>query len=81
MVIPCGGRLGVCTMVMQEYWLRVAVVMADYIGQGKGTRVPLTNHHAHPVKTVTLSPSTQTVISYADRQNLGFTEWDEPRGR
>jgi hypothetical protein len=80
MVIPCGGRLGICTVAMQEYWLRLAVAMADYIGQGRGTRVPLLNHHAHPVETVTLSPPTQTAISYADRQNLGFAEWDGPRG-
>ncbi len=80
MVIPCGGRLGICTVAMQEYWLRVAVAMADYIGQGRGTKVPLLNHHAHPVETATLSPPTQTAISYADRQNLGFAEWDGPRG-
>jgi hypothetical protein len=79
MVIPCGGRLGICTVAMQEYWLRVAVAMADYIGQGRGTRVPLLNHHAHPVETVTLSLPTQTAISYADRQNLGFAEWDGPQ--
>jgi hypothetical protein len=80
MVIPCGGRLGICTVAMQEYWLRVAVAMVDYVGQGRGTRVPLLNHHAHPVETVTLSPPTQTAISYTDRQNLGFAEWDGPRG-
>uniref|UniRef100_A0A2N9F9W3 Aminotransferase-like plant mobile domain-containing protein n=1 Tax=Fagus sylvatica TaxID=28930 RepID=A0A2N9F9W3_FAGSY len=80
MVIPCGGRLGICTVAVQEYWLRVAVAMADYVGQGRGTRVPLLNHHAHPVEIVTLSPPTQTAISYADRQNLGFAEWDGPRG-
>uniref|UniRef100_A0A2N9H9K0 Aminotransferase-like plant mobile domain-containing protein n=1 Tax=Fagus sylvatica TaxID=28930 RepID=A0A2N9H9K0_FAGSY len=79
MVIPCGGRLGICTVAMQEYWLRVAVAMADYVNQGRGTRVPLPNHHAHPVETMTLSPPTQTAISYADRQNLGFAEWDGPR--
>jgi hypothetical protein len=79
MVIPCGGRLGICTVAMQEYWLRVAVAMADYVNQGRGTRVPLSNHHAHPVETMTLSPPTQTAISYADRQNLGFAEWDGPR--
>jgi hypothetical protein len=80
MVIPCGGRLGICTVTMQEYWLRVAIAMADYVGQGRGTKVPLLNHHAHPVETATLSPPTQTAISYADRQNLGFAEWDGPRG-
>ena len=80
MVIPCGGRLGICTVAMQEYWFRMTVAMADYIGQGRGTRVPLLNHHAHAVETVTLSPPTQTAISYADRQNLGFVEWDGPRG-
>ena len=79
MVIPCGGRLGICTVAMQEYWLRVAVAMADYIGQGRGIRIPLLNHHAHPIETVTLSPPTQTAISYADRQNLGFAEWDGPQ--
>ncbi len=56
MVILCGGRLGICTVAMQEYWLRVAVAMADYVSQGRGTRVPLLNHHAHPIETVTLSP-------------------------
>jgi hypothetical protein len=80
MVILCGGRLGICTVAMQEYWLRVAVAMADYVNQGRGTRVPLLNHHAHPVETATLSPPTQTTISYADRQNLGFAEWDGPWG-
>uniref|UniRef100_A0A2N9HSJ8 Aminotransferase-like plant mobile domain-containing protein n=1 Tax=Fagus sylvatica TaxID=28930 RepID=A0A2N9HSJ8_FAGSY len=48
MVILCGGRLGICTMAMLQYWLRVAIAM--------------------------------TAVSYADRQNLGFMEWDEPRG-
>uniref|UniRef100_A0A2N9JA03 Aminotransferase-like plant mobile domain-containing protein n=1 Tax=Fagus sylvatica TaxID=28930 RepID=A0A2N9JA03_FAGSY len=38
MVIPRGGRLGICTVAMQEYWLRVAVAMADYVNQGRGTR-------------------------------------------
>jgi hypothetical protein len=80
MVIPCGGRLGICTVAMQEYWLRVAAAMADYIGQGRRTRIPLSNHHTYPIETVTLSLPTQTAISYADRQNLGFAEWDEPRG-
>jgi hypothetical protein len=80
MVIPYGGRLGICTVAMQEYWLRVAAAMADYIGQGRGTKIPLSDHHAYPVETVTLSPPTQTALSYADRQNLGFAEWDGPRG-
>ena len=79
MVIPCGRRLGICIVTIQEYWLRVAAAMADYIGQGRGTRVPLPNHHAHPVETMTLSPPTQIAISYADRQNLGFAEWYGPR--
>uniref|UniRef100_A0A2N9GMW1 Aminotransferase-like plant mobile domain-containing protein n=1 Tax=Fagus sylvatica TaxID=28930 RepID=A0A2N9GMW1_FAGSY len=79
MVIPCGGRLGICTVAMQEYWLRVAAAMENYVNQGRGTRVPLPNHHAHPVETMTLSPPTQTAISYADRQNLGFAEWDGSR--
>uniref|UniRef100_A0A2N9HPS0 Aminotransferase-like plant mobile domain-containing protein n=1 Tax=Fagus sylvatica TaxID=28930 RepID=A0A2N9HPS0_FAGSY len=79
MVIPCGGRLGICTVAMQEYWLRVAAAMADYVKQGRGTRVPLPNHHAHPMETTTLSPPTQTAISYAERQGLGFAEWDGPR--
>uniref|UniRef100_A0A2N9FUA4 Aminotransferase-like plant mobile domain-containing protein n=1 Tax=Fagus sylvatica TaxID=28930 RepID=A0A2N9FUA4_FAGSY len=80
MVIPCGGRLGICTVAMQEYWLRVAAAMADYVKQGRGTRVPLPNHHAHPMETMTLSPPTQTAISYAERQNLGFAEWDGENG-
>uniref|UniRef100_A0A2N9HIE7 Aminotransferase-like plant mobile domain-containing protein n=1 Tax=Fagus sylvatica TaxID=28930 RepID=A0A2N9HIE7_FAGSY len=79
MVIPCGGRLGICTVAMQEYWLRVAAAMADYVRQGRGTKVPLPNHHAHPMETTTLSPPTQTAISYAERQGLGFAEWDGPR--
>uniref|UniRef100_A0A2N9FWF7 Aminotransferase-like plant mobile domain-containing protein n=1 Tax=Fagus sylvatica TaxID=28930 RepID=A0A2N9FWF7_FAGSY len=79
MVIPCGGRLGICTVAMQEYWLRVAAAMADYVKQGRGTRVPLPNHHAHPMETTTLSPPTQTAISYAERQGLGFAEWDGSR--
>ena len=53
--------------------------MADYVKQGRGTRVPLPNHHAHPVETMTLSPPTQTAISYTERQNLGFAEWDGSR--
>ncbi len=27
-----------------------------------------------------MSPPTQTALSYADRQGLGFAEWDGPRG-
>jgi hypothetical protein len=80
MAIPYGGRLGICTVAMQEYWLRVAVAMADYIGQGRGTKIPLPDHHAYPIETATLSPPTQTALSYADRQNLGLAEWDGPRG-
>uniref|UniRef100_A0A2N9HJJ6 Aminotransferase-like plant mobile domain-containing protein n=1 Tax=Fagus sylvatica TaxID=28930 RepID=A0A2N9HJJ6_FAGSY len=79
MVIPCGGRLGICTVAMQEYWLRVAAAMANYVKQGRGTRVPLPNHHAHHLETMTLSPPTQTAISYAERQGLGFAEWDGSR--
>jgi hypothetical protein len=41
MVILCSGRLGICTMAMLQYWLRVAVAMVDYIGQGRGIRIPL----------------------------------------
>uniref|UniRef100_A0A2N9IAP6 Aminotransferase-like plant mobile domain-containing protein n=1 Tax=Fagus sylvatica TaxID=28930 RepID=A0A2N9IAP6_FAGSY len=70
----------VWTKECQEYWLKVAAAMADYVDQGRGTRIPLPNHHTHPVESVTLSPPTQTAISYADRQNLGFAEWDELRG-
>uniref|UniRef100_A0A2N9H4X2 Aminotransferase-like plant mobile domain-containing protein n=1 Tax=Fagus sylvatica TaxID=28930 RepID=A0A2N9H4X2_FAGSY len=62
-----------------HYCANRAVAMADYVNQGRGTRVPLSNHHAHPVETMTLSPPTQTAISYADRQNLGFAEWDGSR--
>jgi hypothetical protein len=79
MVIPCGGRLGICTVAMQEYWLRVAAAMADYVKQGRGTRVHLPNHHAHPLETMTLSPPTQTAISYAERQGLSFAEWNGSR--
>ena len=54
--------------------------MADYIGQGRGTKIPMFDHHAFPVEIATLSPPTQTALSYADRQNLGFAEWDGPWG-
>uniref|UniRef100_A0A2N9HVA9 Aminotransferase-like plant mobile domain-containing protein n=1 Tax=Fagus sylvatica TaxID=28930 RepID=A0A2N9HVA9_FAGSY len=77
--VPGSPSLGICTVAMQEYWLRVAAAMADYVRQGRGTRVPLPNHHAHPMETTTLSPPTQTAISYAERQGLGFAEWDGPR--
>ena len=80
MVIPYGGRLGICTIAMQKYWLRVAAAMADYIGQGRGSKIPLSDHHAFPVETATLSPPTQTALFYADKQGLGFAEWDGPRG-
>ena len=58
MVILYGGRLGICTVAMQEYWLRVAIAMVDYIGQGRGTRISLSNHHTYPIETVTLCLST-----------------------
>uniref|UniRef100_A0A2N9IES6 Aminotransferase-like plant mobile domain-containing protein n=1 Tax=Fagus sylvatica TaxID=28930 RepID=A0A2N9IES6_FAGSY len=68
----------------REYWLRVAAAMADYVRQGRGTRVPLPNHHAHPMETMTLSPPTQTAISYAERTGLRLrrmgwsTRWVDP---
>ena len=46
----------------------------------KGIKIPIPNHHTDSVESTTLSTPTQTTISYADRQNLGFAEWDEPQG-
>uniref|UniRef100_A0A2N9HMF7 Aminotransferase-like plant mobile domain-containing protein n=1 Tax=Fagus sylvatica TaxID=28930 RepID=A0A2N9HMF7_FAGSY len=52
MVIPCGGRLGICTVAMQEYWLRVAAAMADYVktrqrDQGSFAQSPCTSYGDH----------------------------------
>ena len=74
MIIPCGGRPGICTVAMQEYWLRVVAAMANYIGQGRGIRILLSNHHTYPIETVTLSLPTQTAVSYADRDRTWVSQ-------
>ena len=74
MIIPCGGRPGIYTVAMQEYWLRVVAAMANYIGQGRGIRILLSNHHTYPIETVTLSLPTQTAVSYADRDRTWVSQ-------
>uniref|UniRef100_A0A2N9I7C3 Aminotransferase-like plant mobile domain-containing protein n=1 Tax=Fagus sylvatica TaxID=28930 RepID=A0A2N9I7C3_FAGSY len=61
-----------------DYW-SASVSRMTMSDKAEGPRVPLPNHHAHPMETTTLSPPTQTAISYAERQGLGFAEWDGPR--
>uniref|UniRef100_A0A2N9J1V2 Aminotransferase-like plant mobile domain-containing protein n=1 Tax=Fagus sylvatica TaxID=28930 RepID=A0A2N9J1V2_FAGSY len=68
MVIPYGGRLGIYTVAMQEYWLKVAAAMADYIGQGRGTKIPLSDHHA-----IKFPPGwKESVKVVEERQKLDF---------
>ncbi len=78
MVIPSGRPLGICTVAVHDYWRKLVFAMMDYINQGRGTKVLIPNHHTDPITSVSISLPTQITISYADRQNLGYTKWDEP---
>jgi hypothetical protein len=79
-MIPSGHRLGFNTSAMNAYWQRFTQSMAEFVNAGRGDKTPMSVHHKPLVSNPYLAPPSQSAISYANSQKLGFAEWDEVRG-
>uniref|UniRef100_A0A2N9FTQ0 Aminotransferase-like plant mobile domain-containing protein n=1 Tax=Fagus sylvatica TaxID=28930 RepID=A0A2N9FTQ0_FAGSY len=79
-LIPGGHRLGYNTPSMGAYWQRFTQSMVDFVIAGRSDKTPMSVHRRPLVSNPYLAPPSQSAISYANSQKLGFAEWDESRG-
>uniref|UniRef100_A0A2N9EQD5 Aminotransferase-like plant mobile domain-containing protein n=1 Tax=Fagus sylvatica TaxID=28930 RepID=A0A2N9EQD5_FAGSY len=79
-LIPGGHRLGFNTPSMGAYWQRFTQSMVDFVIAGRSDKTPMSVHRKASVSNSYLVPPSQSAISYANSQKLGFAEWDESRG-
>jgi hypothetical protein len=54
--------------------------MMEFVNAGRSDKTPISVHRKPLVSNPCLAPPSQSVISYANSQKLGFAEWDEVRG-
>ena len=54
--------------------------MVDYVIAGKSDKTPMSVHRKPLVSNPYLTPPSQSAISYANSQKLGFAEWDSAKG-
>jgi hypothetical protein len=79
-MIPGGHRLGFNTPSMGAYWQRFTQSMVEFVIAGRSDKTPMSVHCKPLVSNPYLTPPSQSAISYANSQKLGFTEWDGVRG-
>jgi hypothetical protein len=79
-LIPGGHRFGFNTPSMGAYWQRLTQSMVDYVIAGRSDKTPMSVHRKPLVSNPYLTPPSQSAISYANSQKLGFAEWDSARG-
>uniref|UniRef100_A0A2N9G4Y8 Aminotransferase-like plant mobile domain-containing protein n=1 Tax=Fagus sylvatica TaxID=28930 RepID=A0A2N9G4Y8_FAGSY len=79
-LIPGGHRLGLNTPSMGAYWQRFTQSMVDFVIAGRSDKTPMSVHRKPLVSNPYLTPPSQSAISYANSQKLGFAEWDSVRG-
>ena len=79
-MVPSGHRFGFNTSSMNAYWLRLTQSMVEFVSAGRGEKAPLSVHRKPLVSNPCLAPPSQSAISYANSQKLGFAEWDAVRG-
>jgi hypothetical protein len=79
-LIPGGQRLGFNTPSMGAYWQRFTQSMVDFVIAGRSDKTPMSVHRKASVSNPYLAPPSQSAISYANSQKLGFAEWDKSRG-
>jgi hypothetical protein len=79
-LIPGGHRLGFNTPSMGAYWQRFTQSMVEFVIAGRSDRTPMSVHCKPLVSNPYLTLPSQSAISYANSQKLGFAEWDGVRG-
>ena len=79
-LIPGGHKFGFNTPSMGAYWQRLTQSMVDYVIAGRSDKTPMSVHRKPLVSNPYLTPPSQSAISYANSQKLGFAEWDSARG-
>uniref|UniRef100_A0A2N9GEM6 Aminotransferase-like plant mobile domain-containing protein n=1 Tax=Fagus sylvatica TaxID=28930 RepID=A0A2N9GEM6_FAGSY len=79
-MIPGGHRLGFNTPSMGAYWQRFTQSMVEFVIAGRSDKTPMSVHRKPLVSNPYLTPSSQSAISYANSQKLGFAKWDGVRG-
>uniref|UniRef100_A0A2N9FZF8 Aminotransferase-like plant mobile domain-containing protein n=1 Tax=Fagus sylvatica TaxID=28930 RepID=A0A2N9FZF8_FAGSY len=65
---------------MGAYWQRFTQSMVDFVITGRSDKTPMSVHRKASVSNPYLTPPSQSAISYANNQKLGFAEWDASRG-
>jgi hypothetical protein len=79
-LIPGGHRFGFNTPSMGAYWQRFTQSMVDFVIAGRSDKTPMSVHRKPLVSNPYLTSPSQSAISYANSQKLGFAEWDSVRG-
>ena len=54
--------------------------MVEFVNVGRGDKAPISVHRKPLISNLCLAFPSQSAISYANSQKLGFAEWDEVRG-
>jgi hypothetical protein len=73
-LIPGGHRLGFNTPSMGAYWQRFTQSMVDFVIVGRSDKTPMSVYRKPLVSNPYLAPPSQSAISYANSQKLGFAE-------
>jgi hypothetical protein len=79
-MVLSGHRFGLNTSSMDAYWQRLTQSMVEFVNAGRSEKTPISVHRKPLISYPCLSPPSQSAISYANSQKLGFAEWDEARG-
>jgi hypothetical protein len=79
-MVPSGHRFGFNTSSMNAYWQRLTQSMVEFVNAGRSDKTPISVHRKPQTSNPCLAPPSQSAISYANSQKLGFAEWDEVRG-
>jgi hypothetical protein len=69
-----GHRLGFNTPSMGAYWQRFTQSMVEFVITGRSDKTPMSVHRKPLVSNPYLTPTSQSAISYANSQKLGFAD-------
>ena len=74
-IIPSGDRVGIYTTGMNNYWRGLMAAMVEFRNNGRGDISQLLESYTSPLPHPRLFVATNTMITYANRQRLGYAMW------
>jgi hypothetical protein len=80
-IIPSGDRIGVYTIGISNYWRGLMAAMVEFRNSGRGDISHLLESYTSPLPHPRLFVATNTMTTYANRQNLGYAVWHHENSR